>query len=62
LLTEVEDRDQKLMVFTGIERAVSGAGFPGDQLRIEVEVKSWAHECRAHGGKSSWRQRSRKRP
>ena len=42
LLTEVEDRNDKLMVFTGIERArfrlpVS----PGDQLRIEVEVQGW---------------------
>jgi len=42
LLTEVEDRDQKLMVFTGIERArFRRPVAPGDQLRIEVEVKSW---------------------
>lgn len=42
LLTEVEDRDQKLMVFTGIERArFRRPVTPGDQLRIEVEVKSW---------------------
>jgi 3-hydroxyacyl-[acyl-carrier-protein] dehydratase len=42
LLTEVEDRDQKLMVFTGIERARFRRHVtPGDQLRIEVEVKSW---------------------
>ena len=42
LLTEVEDRDQKLMVFTGIERArFRRMVTPGDQLRIEVEVKSW---------------------
>jgi 3-hydroxyacyl-[acyl-carrier-protein] dehydratase len=42
LLTEVEDRDQKLMVFTGIERArFRRPVSPGDQLRIEVEVKSW---------------------
>src|SRR6267142_5862041 len=42
LLTEVEDRDQKLMVFTGIERArFRRPGVPGDQRRIEVEVKSW---------------------
>ena len=42
LLTEVEDRDQKLMVFTGIERArFRRPVVPGDQLRIEVEVKSW---------------------
>ena len=42
LLTEVEDRDQKLMVFTGIEKArFRRPVTPGDQLRIEVEVKSW---------------------
>ena len=42
LLTEVEDRDQKLMVFTGIERArFRRPVVPGDQLRIEVEVRSW---------------------
>jgi 3-hydroxyacyl-[acyl-carrier-protein] dehydratase len=42
LLTEVEDRDQKLMVFTGIERArFRRPVVPGDQVRLEVEVKSW---------------------
>ncbi|HVO80520.1 MAG TPA: 3-hydroxyacyl-ACP dehydratase FabZ [Terriglobales bacterium] len=42
LLTEVEDRDGKLMVFTGIERArFRRPVVPGDQLRIEVEVKAW---------------------
>lgn len=42
LLTEVEDRDDKLMVFTGIERArFRRPVMPGDQLRIEVEVKAW---------------------
>lgn len=42
LLTEVADRHQKLMVFTGIERARFRAPvLPGDQLRIEVEVKAW---------------------
>ena len=42
LLTEVEDRDHKLMVFTGIERArFRRPVVPGDQLRIEVDVKSW---------------------
>src|SRR5438094_10129287 len=41
LLTEVEDRDQKLMVFTGIERArFRRPVLPGDQLRIEVDVKA----------------------
>src|SRR6202161_1737817 len=42
LLTEVEDRTDKLMVFTGIERAKFRRPVsPGDQLRIEVEVKGW---------------------
>ncbi len=42
LLTEVEDRSDKLMVFTGIERArFRRPVVPGDQLRIEVEVKGW---------------------
>jgi 3-hydroxyacyl-[acyl-carrier-protein] dehydratase len=42
LLTEIPDREQKLMVFAGVE----GAKFkrpvtPGDQLRIEVTVLNW---------------------
>ena len=42
LLTEVPDRDSKLMVFTGIERArFRKPVVPGDQLRIEVEVLAW---------------------
>lgn len=42
LLTEVPDRERKLMVFTGIERArFRRPVLPGDQLRIEVEVKAW---------------------
>jgi 3-hydroxyacyl-[acyl-carrier-protein] dehydratase len=42
LLTEVKDRADKLMVFTGIERAKFRRPVsPGDQLRIEVEVKGW---------------------
>lgn len=42
LLTEVEDRDSKLMFFTGIERArFRRPVLPGDQLRVEVEVKAW---------------------
>lgn len=42
LLTEVEDRDSKLMFFTGIERAkFRRPVVPGDQLRIEIEVKAW---------------------
>ena len=42
LLTEVPDRDQKLMVFTGIERAkFRRPVVPGDQLRIEITVLNW---------------------
>lgn len=42
LLTEIEDRDHKLMVFTGIERArFRKPVTPGDQLRIEVTVANW---------------------
>src|SRR5271166_4568542 len=42
LLTEVEDRSNKIMVFTGIERAKFRRPVsPGDQLRLEVEVKGW---------------------
>jgi len=42
LLSEIEDRDNKLIVFTGVERArFRRPVLPGDQLRIEVEVKSW---------------------
>jgi len=39
LLTEIEDRANKIMVFTGIERAKFRKPVtPGDQLRIEVDV------------------------
>jgi 3-hydroxyacyl-[acyl-carrier-protein] dehydratase len=39
LLTEIPDRDDKLMVFTGIDEARFRAPVvPGDQVRIEVEV------------------------
>jgi 3-hydroxyacyl-[acyl-carrier-protein] dehydratase len=42
LLTEVPNRDEMLMVFTGIEKArFRRPVVPGDQLRIEVEVKAW---------------------
>lgn len=42
LLTEVEDRSDKVMVFTGIERAKFRRPVgPGDQLRIEVTVAGW---------------------
>jgi 3-hydroxyacyl-[acyl-carrier-protein] dehydratase len=42
LLSEIPDRDQKLMVFTGIENArFRRPVLPGDQLRIEVTVLQW---------------------
>jgi 3-hydroxyacyl-[acyl-carrier-protein] dehydratase len=42
LLTEVPNRDELLMVFTGIEKArFRRPVVPGDQLRIEVEVLAW---------------------
>ena len=52
LLTEIPDRENKLMVFTGIERArFRRPVVPGDQLRIEVEVKAW----REGGGRNAVR-------
>ncbi len=42
LLTEIPNRDELLMVFTGIEKArFRRPVVPGDQLRIEVEVRAW---------------------
>src|ERR1700691_75608 len=42
LLTEIEDRDSKLVLFTGIERAkFRRPVVPGDQLRVEVTVTAW---------------------
>jgi len=42
LLTEVEDRSDKIMVFTGIDRAKFRKPVgPGDQLRLEVAVTGW---------------------
>jgi len=42
MLAEIADRDKKLIVFTGIERAKFRQSVtPGDQLRIEVEVLSF---------------------
>lgn len=42
LLTEIPDREQKLMVFTGIDTAKFRRPVtPGDQLRIEVTVVNW---------------------
>jgi len=42
LLTEIPDRDTKLMVFTGIDNArFRKPVVPGDQVRIEVNVLNW---------------------
>jgi len=42
LLTEFPDREHKLLLFTGIERAkFRRPVIPGDQLRIEVDVLVW---------------------
>jgi 3-hydroxyacyl-[acyl-carrier-protein] dehydratase len=51
ILTELEDRDKKLVVFTAIERAkFRRPVVPGDQLRIEIIVKAWhKHAVRMYG-------------
>lgn len=42
LLTEIPDRESKLMVFTGIDDAkFRRPVVPGDQMRIEVTVLNW---------------------
>ncbi len=53
LLTEIPDRDNKLMVFTGIEGAkFRRAVVPGDQLRIEVTVLNWRRTAVKLSGKA----------
>ena len=53
LLTEVPDRDNKLMVFTGIDQARFPAPVvPGDQVRIEVEVLKWSRRGATMRGKA----------
>ena len=53
LLTEIPDRDNKLMVFTGIERArFRRPVVPGDQVRIEIEVKAWRETAVRMEGKA----------
>jgi 3-hydroxyacyl-[acyl-carrier-protein] dehydratase len=42
LLSEVENREDKLLLFTGIERAkFRRRVIPGDQLRVEIQVRAW---------------------
>jgi 3-hydroxyacyl-[acyl-carrier-protein] dehydratase len=53
LLTEVPNRDEMLMVFTGIEKArFRRPVVPGDQLRIEVEVGAWRRTAARLQGKA----------
>ena len=53
LLTEVGDRDGKLMFFTGIDHAkFRKPVVPGDQLRIEVEVLAWRTTAVRMSGKA----------
>jgi 3-hydroxyacyl-[acyl-carrier-protein] dehydratase len=53
LLTEIAERDSKLMFFTGIERArFRKPVLPGDQLRIEVEVLAWRTTAVRMGGEA----------
>ena len=51
LLSEIPDREGKLMVFTGIDNAKFRRPVtPGDQLRIEVTVLQWrSRAVKMHG-------------
>ncbi|HTW46205.1 MAG TPA: 3-hydroxyacyl-ACP dehydratase FabZ [Acidobacteriaceae bacterium] len=54
LLTEIPDRDDKLMVFTSIDRAkFRRPVVPGDQLRIEVNVINWRPRAVRMEGKAT---------
>ena len=53
LLKDIGDREHKLMVFTGIERArFRKPVLPGDQLRIEVNVLAWRRTAVRMEGKA----------
>ena len=53
LMSEIEDRDSKLMVFTGVERAkFRRPVVPGDQLRFEVSVLAWRRTAVRMEGKA----------
>ena len=53
LLSEATDRENKLVVFTGIERAKFRRPItPGDQLRIEVDVLSFRPRAGRMEGKA----------
>jgi 3-hydroxyacyl-[acyl-carrier-protein] dehydratase len=52
LLTEIPDREGKLIVFTGIEKAKFRKPVtPGDQLRIEVDVLAFRRNVARINGK-----------
>ena len=53
MMAELPDRDKKLVVFTGIERAKFRRPVtPGDQLRIEVDVLSFRTRAGRMAGKA----------
>lgn len=53
LLTEIPDRNEKLMVFTGIEKAkFRKPVVPGDQVRLEVTVIVWRNTAAKLQGKA----------
>ena len=53
LLREVVEREGKLLLFTGIERArFRRPVLPGDQLRIEVDVLAWRGNAVRMSGKA----------
>jgi 3-hydroxyacyl-[acyl-carrier-protein] dehydratase len=53
LLTEVPDRENKLLFFTGIEEAkFRRAVVPGDQVRIEVDVLQYSRRGARMRGKA----------
>ena len=53
LLSEIEDRDSKLMVFSGIDNArFRKPVLPGDTLRLEVKVIGWRSSFAKMEGKA----------
>ncbi len=53
LFREVPDRESKLVFFAGIDQARFRAPvFPGDDLRLEVEVVSWRNTRSKMAGKA----------
>jgi 3-hydroxyacyl-[acyl-carrier-protein] dehydratase len=54
MMAEMPDRDKKLVVFTGIERAKFRKPVtPGDQLRIEVEVLAFRSRAGRIAGRAT---------